>query len=47
MNAQLAVAVAVVKSLPLEQQAPVDKIAAELEKSIAEILNQSNYQSET
>lgn len=37
MNAQFAVAVAVVKSLPLEQQAPIDKIAAELEKSRPQI----------
>jgi len=33
MNAQLAVAFAVVKSLPLEQQGPLEVIAAQLEKT--------------
>ncbi|MGA9178554.1 MAG: hypothetical protein WBZ05_15030, partial [Desulfobacterales bacterium] len=33
MNAQLAVAFAVVKSLPLEQQGPLESIAAQLEKT--------------
>lgn len=37
MNAQLAVAFAVVKSLPLEQQGPLEDIAAQLEKNRPQI----------
>lgn len=37
MNTQLAVAVAIVASLPLEQQAPMDDIVAELEKTRPQI----------
>ena len=37
MNAQLAVAFAVVKSLPREQQGPLEDIAAQLEKNRPQI----------